>query len=180
MIEARDNGESSMAGGGTNTDIWPVEGWVGGDRGAGVGTGVAEGWETAEVRFSFFETARGIGTGREDGVDRDFPPSSFKVVWVTGADALVVGMPLEYDTEIDGDSSFWTGKEDGGVGWYFRPSFEGVRVTGADGLVVLVVVAVVAGPLVGDIKADRDSNIGMSKKRGDDGGAGVGNGFSIL
>lgn len=73
MIEARESGESSIAGG-ADTDTRPVEGgWVGEDTGADAGTGLAEGGEEAVARFSLFETVRGIGTGREDGgVDCSF------------------------------------------------------------------------------------------------------------
>ena len=72
MIEARESGESSIAGG-ADTDTRPVGGWVGEDTGADAGTGLAESGEGAVVRFSPFETVRGIGTGREDGgVDCNF------------------------------------------------------------------------------------------------------------
>jgi hypothetical protein len=71
MIEARESGESSIAGG-ADTDTRPVEGWAGEDTGADAGTGLVEGGE-AVARFSPFETVRGIGTGREDGgMDRSF------------------------------------------------------------------------------------------------------------
>ena len=72
MIEARESGESSIAGG-ADTDTRPVEGGFGADTGADAGTGLADGGEEAVARFSPFETGRGIGTGREDGgVDRNF------------------------------------------------------------------------------------------------------------
>jgi len=74
MIEARESGESSIAGG-ADMDTRSVEGWVGEDTGADAdaGTGLAGGGVEAVARFSIFETGRGIGTGKEDGgVDRTF------------------------------------------------------------------------------------------------------------
>jgi len=61
MIEARDNGESSIAGG-ADTDTRLFVGPVGGDRDA-EGAGVADVGKERGARFSLFETARGIGTG---------------------------------------------------------------------------------------------------------------------
>jgi hypothetical protein len=66
MIEARESGESSIAGG-ADTDTRPVEGWVGDDTGADAGMGLAEGGEEAVGRLSPFKTVPGIGTGKEDG-----------------------------------------------------------------------------------------------------------------
>ena len=131
MIEARDSGESLIAGGatiagGADTDIRPVEGWARGDTDAEAETGVGEAGEEAGARLSLFETARGIGTG----------------------------------------------KEDGGLGCGFCRSPEVACVVGATALIL------VACPLKGGIKADSDSNFGISKGAGD-GGAGGGNGFSL-
>ena len=72
MIEARESGESSIAGG-ADTDTRPVEGWVDENTGADAGTGLAEVGEEAVARFSLFGTVRGIGTGREElGVECNF------------------------------------------------------------------------------------------------------------
>jgi hypothetical protein len=117
MIEARDSGES----GGADTDIRPVEGWVGGDRDADAGTGVLEDGAETWARFSLFGTARGIGTGREEpgGLVCDFR-FSLGVACVVGAAALVVfACPLEGGIKADSDSNFGTSKktgDDGGAG----------------------------------------------------------------
>ena len=133
MIEARDSGESSIAGGaeiagGADTDIRPVEKWARGDTDAGAETGIGEDGEEAGVRLSLFETARGIGTG----------------------------------------------KEAGGLGCGFCRSPGVACVVGATVLIL------VACPVEGGIKADSDSNFGISKRTGDDGGAGGGSGFSLI
>jgi hypothetical protein len=133
MIEARDSGESSTAGGaeiagGADTDIRPVEGWTRGDTDADAETGVGEEGEEAGARLSLFETARGIGTG----------------------------------------------KEDGGLGCGFCRSPGVACVMGATVLILVVY------PVEGGIKADNDSNFGTSKRTGEDGGAGGGNGFSLI
>jgi len=92
MIEARDNGESSMTGG-ADTDTRLFVGPVGGDRDA-EGAGGADAGEERGARFSLFETARGIGTGRDDGgIDCTFctSPDLARAIGadVTGAGALV-------------------------------------------------------------------------------------------
>lgn len=133
MIEARDSGESLIAGGaeiagGADTDIRPVEGWARGDTDADAETGVGEVGEEAGARLSLLETARGIGTGKEDG-------------------------------EL-------------GCGFCRSP--------GVTCVVEATVLILVACPVEGGIKTDSDSNFGTSKRTGDDGGAGGGNGFSLI
>jgi hypothetical protein len=110
MIEARDSGESSIAGG-ADADIRPVEGWVGGVRDAGTGAGAAEDGAEAWARFSLFGTARGIGTGRDEvGLVCDFRLSP-GVACVVGTAALVVlACPLEGGIKADSDSNFGTSK----------------------------------------------------------------------
>jgi len=86
MIEARDNGESSMAGG-ADTDTRLVVGPVGGGDRYAEGAGVAEVGAERGARFSPFETARGIGTGWEEGnVDCTLYPSP-ELARVIGAGA---------------------------------------------------------------------------------------------
>jgi hypothetical protein len=119
MIEARDSGESSIAGG-ADTDIRPVEGWVGGDTDADAGTGVLEDGAEACARFSLFGTARGIGTGREEpaALVCDFR-FSLGVACVVGAALVVFACPLEGGIKADSDSNFGTSKktgDDGGAG----------------------------------------------------------------
>lgn len=137
MIEARDNGESSRAGG-ADTEIWFARGRMGGNkdveagagggkdveaRGAGgeldeeTGAGIAEGGEEREVRLSFLGAVRGIGTGEEDGgVDCDFRLSP-EVARATGDGALaVVVNPLATGIGIDSESNFGISKKTGGDG----------------------------------------------------------------
>jgi hypothetical protein len=103
MIEARDNGESSVRGGDAAT--LAVEGWVGGD---GVGMGVDDDGEEDGARLSF-GGARGIGTGAEDGGrGSDFGPSSTKVTRVTGIDGVASGTdpkPWNGGAKVEGDST---------------------------------------------------------------------------
>jgi len=137
MIEARDNGESSRAGG-ADTEIRLVEGrrggnkeveagagggkeveagGAGGDREVEAGTDVGEGCEERELRLSVFVAARGIGTGEEDGeVDCDLRLSP-EVARVTGGGALaVIANPLVTGIEIDSDSNFGISNKTGGEG----------------------------------------------------------------
>ena len=136
IIEARDNGESSRAGG-ADTEIRLVGGKTGGDEdveaGAGggkdveaggacgdkveAGTCVAEGGEEREVRLSFFVATRGIGTGEEDGgVDCDFRLSP-EVARVTGDGGLaVIATPLVPGIGIDSRSNFGISNRTGGEG----------------------------------------------------------------
>jgi|SRR5216684_288934 len=120
MIEARESGESSIAGG-ADTENRPVVGWVGGDTGTDAGTGLAEDGEEAVARFSPFGPARGIGTGREDGrVGCNFCPSSPGVARVVrDAGLVLVVAPLGGCIKADSDSNFGTSKktgDDGGTG----------------------------------------------------------------
>ena len=138
MIEARDNGESSRAGG-ADTEIWLVKGRTGGDKdieagagggkdveagGAGgdegveaAGTGVAEGCEEREVRLSVFVGARGIGTGEEVGeVDCDLRLSPEVARVIGGGARAVVANPLVTGIGIDSDSNFGISKRTGGEG----------------------------------------------------------------
>jgi hypothetical protein len=93
MIEARDNGESSSAGG-TDTETPLGGGRMGGGNGAEAGAGVAEGGEVREVRFSFLGEAGGIGIGIEDGGESCGVRLSPEVARVTGtAAAAVVASP---------------------------------------------------------------------------------------
>ncbi len=115
MIEARESGESSIAGG-ADMDIRPVERWGdGGNTGADAGTGLAEGGDEAVARFSLFEMARGIGTGREDvGVDCNFLPPSPRVAYVVEVVGLVVIVaPLDGGIKADSDSNLGTSRKTG-------------------------------------------------------------------
>ena len=114
MIEARDNGESSSAGG-TDTNTRSVGGRMGGSNGADAGAGVAEGGEVRGVRFSFFGAAGGIVMGMEDGGKGCGACLSLEVARVMGADALdVAASPLEIGIENLSDSNFGISNKTGG------------------------------------------------------------------
>jgi hypothetical protein len=108
MIEARDNGESSIVGGDDGATL-AVEGWVGGDGVGGVGVGVEDDGEEDGARLSPFRATRGIGTGAEDeGRGSDFGPSSTKVTRLTGIDEVASGTdpkPLNGGAIVEGDST---------------------------------------------------------------------------
>lgn len=110
MIEARDNGESSRAGG-ADTDIRSVEGRMGGDEAMETGTCVVEG-EEREERFSLFGAPCGIEMGKEvGGVDCDTRLSP-GLARVTGTDGpvVVVATPLKPGIASDSDSNFGISK----------------------------------------------------------------------
>lgn len=114
MIEARDNGESSSAGG-TDTDTRSVGRRMGGSNGADDVAGVAKGGEVRGVRFSFLGAAGGIRMGIEDGWEGCDVCLSPEVARVTGTDALVVvASPLEIGIENLSDSNFGISNKRGG------------------------------------------------------------------
>jgi hypothetical protein len=115
MIEARDNGESSSAGG-TDTDTPLGGGRMGGGNGAGAGAGVAEGGEVREGRFSFFGEAGSIGMGIEDGGEGCDIHLSPEVARVTGTAAAAAASPLEIGIENLSDSKFGISKKTGDDG----------------------------------------------------------------
>jgi hypothetical protein len=115
MIEARDKGESSSAGG-TDTETPLGGGRMGGGNGAEAGAGVAEGAEVREVRFSFFGETGDIGMGIKDGWGCDVRLSP-EVARVTGTAAVaVVASPLEIGIENLSDSNFGISKKTGDDG----------------------------------------------------------------
>jgi hypothetical protein len=114
MIEARESGESSIAGG-ADTDTRPVGGYVGEDTGADTGTGLAEDGKEAVARFSPFDTGRGIGTGKEvGGVDCNFlTPSPGAAREVVATELVIVAAPFGADIKADSDSNFGTSNKTG-------------------------------------------------------------------
>ena len=110
MIEARDNGESSIIGGDDAATLLAIDGWAGGDGVGDVGVGVdVDDGEGSGARFSPLGVARGIGTGAEDrGRGCGFGPSSTKVTRITGIDGDASGTDpkaLNGGAEDKGDST---------------------------------------------------------------------------